>query len=61
VRRYGLRPRATAIGLWVAAVVAIVLKVWLDRAIPLLPLSAAAYFLVNLDRMPALLRAAGEA
>jgi hypothetical protein len=60
-RRYGLRPRATAVGLWVAAVVAIVLKIWLDRAIPLLPLSAAAYFLVNLDRMPALLRAAGEA
>jgi hypothetical protein len=61
VRRYGLRPRATAVGLWVAAVAAIVLKVWLDRAIPLLPLSAAAYFLVNLDRMPALLRASSEA
>jgi hypothetical protein len=60
VRRYGLRPRATAFGLWIAAVVAIVLKVWLDRAIPVLPLSAAAYFLVNLDRLPALLRATNE-
>ncbi|WCB91664.1 hypothetical protein DSM104299_00337 [Baekduia alba] len=60
-RRYGLRPRATAIGLWVSAVIAIVLKVWLDRAIPVLPISAAAYFLVNIDRMPALLRAAGRA
>jgi hypothetical protein len=59
-RRYGLRPRATAVGLWVGAVVAIVLKVSFDRAIPVLPLSAAAYFLVNLDRMPALVRAAGE-
>jgi hypothetical protein len=59
-RRYGLRPRATAVGLWISAVVAIVLKVWLDRAIPVLPLSAAAYFLVNLDRVPALLRATGE-
>jgi hypothetical protein len=56
-RRFGLRPRATAVGLWISAVVAIVLKVWLDRAIPLLPLSAAAYFLVNIDRIPALLRA----
>jgi hypothetical protein len=36
------------------------LKVWLDRAIPVLPLSAAAYFLVNLDRMPAVLRAASQ-
>ncbi|HEY6759642.1 MAG TPA: hypothetical protein VI318_09135 [Baekduia sp.] len=61
VRRYGLRPRATAFGLWIAAVVAIVLKVWLDRAIPVLPLSAAAYFLVNADRLPALLRATNEA
>jgi hypothetical protein len=60
VRRYGLRPRATALGLWVSAVIAIVLKVWLDRAIPVLPISAAAYFLVNLDRMPALLRAASR-
>jgi hypothetical protein len=59
-RRFGLRPRATAIGLWVSAVVAIVLKVWLDRAIPVLPLSAAAYFLVNADRIPALLRATDE-
>jgi hypothetical protein len=59
-RRYGLRPRATAVALWVATVLAIVLKVWLDRAIPVLPLMAAAYFLVNLDRLPALLRSASE-
>jgi hypothetical protein len=57
-RRYDLRPRATAVALWVATVVAIVLKVALDTAIPVLPLLAGAYFLVNADRLPALLRAA---
>jgi hypothetical protein len=57
-RRYGLRPRATAVALWLATVVAIVLKVTLDAAIPVMPLLAAAYFLVNADRLPALLRAA---
>ena len=41
-----------------ATVVAIVLKVTLDAAIPVLPLLAAAYFLVNADRLPALLRQA---
>ena len=33
-RRYGLRPRATAVALWVATVVAIVLKVTLDARDP---------------------------
>jgi hypothetical protein len=59
-RRFGLRPVATAVGLWAAIVVAVGLKVWLDRAIPVLPLMAAAYFLVNLDRLPALLRLAAR-
>jgi hypothetical protein len=57
-RRYDLRPRATALALWLATVLAIVLKVALDTAIPVLPLLAAAYFLVNADRLPALLRQA---
>lgn len=57
-RRYDLRPRATAVALWVATVVAIALKVAFDAAIPVLPLLAAAYFLVNVDRLPALARAA---
>jgi hypothetical protein len=57
-RRYGLRFGATAVALWVATVVAIVLKVELDRAVPVLPLLAAAYFLVNADRLPALVRLA---
>ena len=60
-RRYDLRPRATAVALWVSTGVAIVLKVSFDAAIPVLPLMAAAYFLVNADRLPALLRAANAA
>jgi hypothetical protein len=59
-RRFGLRPRATAVALWVATVVAIVLKVWLDQAVPVLPLLTVAYFVVNADRIPALLRLAGR-
>jgi hypothetical protein len=59
-RRFGLRPRATAVALWVATVVAIVLKVWLDTAVPVLPLLTVAYFLVNLDRLPALVRLASR-
>jgi len=59
-RRFGLRPRATAVALWLATVVAIVLKVWLDQAVPVLPLLTAAYFLVNLDRLPALVRLASR-
>jgi hypothetical protein len=59
-RRFGLRPRATAVGLWVAAVAAVGLKLWLDVAIPVLPLMAAAYFLVNADRLPRLFRLARQ-
>jgi hypothetical protein len=50
----------TAVALAVASIVAVALKVWLDRAIPVLPLMAAAYFLVNADRLPALLRSASQ-
>jgi hypothetical protein len=59
-RRFGLRPRATAAGLAAASIIATALRVWLDRAIPVLPLMAAAYFLVNADRLPALVRAASD-
>ena len=40
-RRFGLRPRATALALALASIAAVGLKVWLDRAIPVLPLMAA--------------------
>jgi hypothetical protein len=60
-RRFGLRMWATAFAMWVATVCAIVLKIEFDRAVPVLPLLAAAYFLANADRLPALLRAANRA
>lgn len=59
-RRFGLRVGATAVAMWVATVGAIALKVGFDRAVPVLPLLAAAYFLANLDHLPRLLRAANE-
>jgi hypothetical protein len=59
-RRFGFRPVGTAIALWVAMVAAVALKVWLDRAVPVMPLMAVAYFLANADRVPALLAAANE-
>jgi hypothetical protein len=60
-RRFGLRMWATAFAMWVATVCAIALKIEFDRAVPVLPLLAAAYFLANADRLPALLRAANRA
>jgi hypothetical protein len=59
-RRFGLRPRATAVALAVASIGAVALKVWLDRAIPVLPLMSVAYFAVNIDRIPPLLAAASR-
>jgi hypothetical protein len=59
-RRFGLRMWATALAMWVATVGAIALKVGFDRAVPVLPLLAAAYFLANADRLPTLLRAASR-
>jgi hypothetical protein len=59
-RRYGLRPRATAIAMALATIGATALRIWQDHAIPVLPLMAGAYFLVNADRLPALVRAASR-
>jgi hypothetical protein len=59
-RRFGLRMWATAFAMWVATVGAIALKIEFDRAVPVLPLLAAAYFVANADRLPALLRAASR-
>jgi len=53
--RYGLRRAATIAALTLALVASLVLGLLLDRAIPALPLLAAAYLLVNADRIPALL------
>lgn len=54
--RFGLRPRATAIGMVVGLFAAVVLSVAMDRAVPALPLMAVGYWLPNLDRFGAVLR-----
>jgi hypothetical protein len=53
--RYGLRPRATAVGMVAGLLAAVVLSVALDRVVPALPLMAVGYWLPNLDRVGALL------
>jgi hypothetical protein len=59
-RRFGLRPVATAVGLAIALIGALVLKLEADVEIPPVPLMSAAYFLVNADRLGALFRRTGE-
>jgi hypothetical protein len=54
--RYGMRRAATVIGIVAGLLASLGLSVALDRAIPALPLIAAGYLLVNLDRIPAILR-----
>jgi hypothetical protein len=53
--RFGLRPRATAIGMVLGLFTAVVLSVVLDRAVPALPLIAVGYWTANLDRFDQLL------
>lgn len=55
--RFGLRRRATAVGMVAGLMLAVVLSVALDRAVPALPLMAVGYWLPNLDRFGGLLRA----
>ena len=59
-RRFGMRQIPTAVAMWAGTVVAIVLQVGTDQAIPVLPLMAAGYFVANADRLPAVLRAASH-
>ncbi len=54
-RRFGLRPRATALGMVAGLLATLALSLWTDRAIPALPLVAVGYWLVNLDRLSGLL------
>jgi hypothetical protein len=54
-RRYGLRPRATLLGMLLGLLATPVLSVVLDTAIPALPLIAAGYLLPNADRIGGLL------
>ena len=55
-QRFGLRPRATPIGMVAGLFAAVILSVALDRAVPALPLVAVGYWLPNLDRFGRLLR-----
>lgn len=54
--RYGFRPAATLAGLTLGLLASLGLSVWLDAAIPALPLIAAGYLLPNLDRAARVLR-----
>ena len=55
-QRFGLRPRATLVGMMCGLLAAIALSVLLDRAVPALPLIAVGYWLPNLDRFGRLFR-----
>jgi hypothetical protein len=57
---YGMRVGATAVALWVALIIASVLGIELDTAIPVLPLMALAFFAANARSLPALMRAARQ-
>jgi hypothetical protein len=56
--RFDLRPRATALAMLVAAGTGVALVVAAEVTIPVLPLLAAAFYLANADRLPALARSA---
>ncbi len=54
--RFGLRPRATAVGMVAGLLATLAISVLTDRALPALPLIAVGYWLPNLDRLAGLLR-----
>lgn len=55
--RYGLRPRASAVAMFLALVATVVLGLALDRRVPALAVMGGAYLAVNADRLGGLLRA----
>lgn len=55
-KRFGLRRRATAIGMVAGLLATIAISVTTARAIPALPLMAVGYWVPNLDRLAALFR-----
>jgi hypothetical protein len=58
--RFGLRPRASAIAMFVALAGAVVLGLALDRDLPALALTGGAFLLANGDRLGGLLSASRE-
>jgi hypothetical protein len=57
---FGLRPRASAVAMYVALVAVVVLGLALDRRVPALALMGAAYLAVNADRLAGLFRSPRE-
>ena len=55
-KRFGLRRRATALGMVVGLLATVVISVTTNRALPALPLMAVGYWLPNLDRLAAMFR-----
>jgi hypothetical protein len=55
-KRFGLRRRATAIGMVTGLLSTVVISVLTARALPALPLMAVGYWLPNLDRLAAMFR-----
>jgi hypothetical protein len=53
--QFALRPRASAVAMFLALVAAVVLGLALDRRVPALALMSAAFLAVNADRLPGLL------
>jgi hypothetical protein len=53
---FGLRPRASAVAMFLALVLAVVLGLTVGGRVPALALMGAAFLAVNADRLPALLR-----
>lgn len=53
--RYALRPRASAVAMFLALVATVVIGVAFDRRVPALALVSGAFLLVNADRLPGVL------
>jgi len=57
---FGLRPRASAVAMFLALVLAVVLGLTVGGRVPALALMGAAFLAVNADRLPALVRGPRE-
>jgi hypothetical protein len=57
---FALRPRASAVAMFVALVAVVVLSLALDRRVPALALMGAAFLATNADRLPGLLARSRE-
>lgn len=58
--RFALRPRASAVAMFLALVATVVIGVALDRRVPALALMSGTFLLVNADRLPGMLARAPD-